>query len=164
MTAWATRSFVLPPHPVVAPSGGDGPERRRRPAAGVQELAADAPQVVDVPGIGDGAGQPGDDVRGEGDDLAVFPQHALAAAPRAGDPDDLPPEIDAQGLTVVVTWQERQRLDAVTAGPEEGPGHELVHRRPGCVGEPHHVTPGVEGHRRVPALAAEGPEIGDRAA
>src|SRR6516165_6164503 len=117
MPTQATRSFVLPPivavHAAAGNAGGNRPERDRRAGARVDELSSDAPEVIDVPGVGDGPGQPGGDVRGEVDDLAPFPEHARAVAPRAGDADHLPPDVDPQRLTVVVAVEERKRLDSV---------------------------------------------------
>jgi hypothetical protein len=123
-------------------------------------LTADASLVVDAPGVHDGARQ-AVGVGREIDHLLVLPEDPAAAATDAGDTDDLLVDIDVQRLAVVVTIQQRKRLNSAAAGPEEGTRNEVRHRRPGGVGEAYDVAQGVERHRRVPAFAAERPQIHD---
>src|SRR6266850_3179591 len=127
----------------------------------IERLTGDPPEIVDVARSVDLVTVAGRDERAQVGHGAVLPEEAAAAGETGGtgDPDDLPPVVDSQGLAERIARERAEVPDAVSLGPQERVRVERAAVAGGDVGEPDDVAPLVDGHRRIPGDTAQVADI-----
>src|ERR1044071_2605404 len=129
---------------------------------GVEHPSGDQSRVVDASRRPEVAREAGLDELLQLVDAAVEPDHR-AAEVGTGGPHDLPARVDSQRLAGRIVAESLEVDDASRTGPEEGTEVVAGEIAAGRVTESDDIAARIDGHRRVPEITAEIPDVGGHA-